>query len=169
VALVLLVAGFAAAGPAIANPGIDDPQFQPGGDGPPPPDPPEPGADGFAPGGNGPPQPEPDPDPPTDGGGSGSSGGGSVDPAPPPVPEVEPVEDDGVPVDGTPGKEAGRPDAETEVAAGPELVADADSSSVSFVKLALGAFSLLLALAAALFGLVLWRRSREDEEAPATF
>lgn len=86
-----------------------------------------------------------------------------MDPAPQPTPEVEPVVEDTVPPADEASDDSDASEDESEVAA------VADDGGPSALKLGLGAFSVLLALAAALFGLVLWRRSREDEEAPATF
>jgi hypothetical protein len=160
VALVLLVVGFAGALPAVANPGIDDPGFAPGGDGPPPPDPPPPGPqdEGIPDPPPDDPPPPPPPPPPADDG----AGGGGVDPLP--VPEVEPVaEDSVVPADGTPGKEADR--ASTELAAGTDLAAEADSSPSAF-KTGLGLLLAVLATVAGLLFVLVRRRRREEEAVP---
>ena len=165
VALVLLFAGVSATGTAIANPGAGG-GLAPGGNGPPPPEPPPPGPqdDAVPP----PPPPPPHPAPPG-GGGSGSSGGSGAGSAGDGVVDGDVVPSAAAPVDGTPGKESDRPTTGlTEVASGPELVADTEAAVGAAWLLALGLVAFMVAGAAGLF-LVVWRRSTRDRSVPATF
>lgn len=170
-ALALLVTGVAGTSVASAVP-MGPTEWESGGDGPEPPPPPDPwGPQDWVCCGDGPDDPEPPPPPPPgnpgsgSGSGSGASSTGTSDPATPDttVPEDE---DEAFPVDGTPGKEAGRPDADaptgTELAAGDELAAETSGFPVLTVGLVV-----LLVAGALGFWLLLAARRRRDDEADA--